>query len=210
MGRPKTISDERILTAAREVFLEKGMAATTAEVAKRARVAEGSIFKRYSTKGELFKAAMHEGIEDVEFMRTLLAAGPNDDPRRVLYKVALEAVQFMRRVLPLAMMSWSSGKDLPDLVSGPDPPPLRVIKAIGAYLEREMKAGRVRRHHAEVVARILHGSIVSYVFLEVLLRAQGKMPMPVETYLRGLITILWSGLEPAPSAKTKKDWVHGL
>jgi len=49
MPRPAKIKDEEILAAAREVFLEKGIRATTAEVAKRAGIAEGSIFNRFAT-----------------------------------------------------------------------------------------------------------------------------------------------------------------
>lgn len=50
MARPVAIHDPTILDAAREVFLLRGAAATTAEVARRAGVSEGSIFKRYRTK----------------------------------------------------------------------------------------------------------------------------------------------------------------
>ncbi|MEO6418509.1 MAG: helix-turn-helix domain-containing protein, partial [Polyangiaceae bacterium] len=57
-GRPPTISDDRLLEAAREVFLARGIRATTAEVAERAHVSEGTIFHRYKTKDALFSAAM--------------------------------------------------------------------------------------------------------------------------------------------------------
>ena len=49
-----------------------------------------------------------------------------------------------------------------------------------------------------LVARMLMGSIQSYVFFEIVLRTQQKMPLPVEEYLRGLINVLWTGVEPAP------------
>jgi len=49
MARPPVITEERILDAARGVFLKKGIRATTAEVAKRAGIAEGSIFNRFDT-----------------------------------------------------------------------------------------------------------------------------------------------------------------
>ncbi|MCU1279386.1 MAG: Transcriptional regulator, TetR family protein, partial [bacterium] len=89
MARPTTISDESILEAARAVFLEHGLAATTAEVAKRAGVAEGSIFKRFATKAELFKAAMKVDFEDPDFLRTLVAARDEDDPRETLFLVGM-------------------------------------------------------------------------------------------------------------------------
>jgi AcrR family transcriptional regulator len=63
MPRRSTISDALILDSARAVFLEKGIRATTAEVARHAGIAEGSIFNRFHTKEELFRASMRLSIE---------------------------------------------------------------------------------------------------------------------------------------------------
>src|SRR3954471_9463570 len=200
MARPTTISDERILEAARAVFLEHGIAATTAEVAKRAGVAEGSIFKRFATKAELFKAAMQIEFEDPDFIRTLISARDEEDPRETLFQVGLQAVGFFRRMMPLVMLQFGTGKKLgvPEQLLGPNAPPLRALNALAAFIERQIKSGRMRKHEPEIVARMMMGSIQSYVFFEIVLRAQQKMPLPVEEYLRGLINVLWTGVEPAP------------
>ncbi len=58
MGRPRTISDDAILEAARAVFMRDGTQATTAGVAREAGVSEGTIFKRFRTKTELFQTAL--------------------------------------------------------------------------------------------------------------------------------------------------------
>jgi AcrR family transcriptional regulator len=58
MGRRRTISDEQLLAAARAAFVEKGPAASTREIARRAHVSEGVLFQRFGTKSELFFAAM--------------------------------------------------------------------------------------------------------------------------------------------------------
>lgn len=53
-GKRKTEKQLKILEAATEIFSEKGFAATsTSEIAKRAGVAEGTIFKHYKTKKDL-------------------------------------------------------------------------------------------------------------------------------------------------------------
>ncbi len=203
MARPTTISGERILEAARAVFLEHGVAATTAEVAKRAGVAEGSIYKRFATKADLFRAAMSVELDEPEWLRTLLGARDGDDARAILFQVGVQAVTFFRQLMPLMMMRWSSGnKDgIPDHLQGPNAPPLRALKALGAFVEREMNAGRLRRHDPEIVARMVLGSIQSYVFFEILLRAQRRMALPVEDYLRGLIDVVWTGVGPTPPPK---------
>jgi AcrR family transcriptional regulator len=200
MARPTVISDERILEAAREVFIEQGVGATTAEVARRAGVAEGTIFKRFATKNDLFKAAMQVELEDPDWLRTLIAARDEDDPREVLFQVGLQAVTFFRRLMPFIMMQWSSGKrhGVPEQLLGPNAPPLRALTTLSAFIERQIKSGNMRKTEPEIVARMLLGSIQSYVFFEILLRAQAKMPLPVEPYLRGLINVLWTGVEPGP------------
>lgn len=54
MARSRSITDEQILEAARAVFLEDGFSASTLEIARRAGISEASIFKRFSTKENLF------------------------------------------------------------------------------------------------------------------------------------------------------------
>jgi hypothetical protein len=73
-----------------------------------------------------------------------------------------------------------------------------MVRDLASFIERQIRAGRMRKHDPEIVARMLLGSIQSYVFLEILLRAQAKMPLPVEEYLRGFINVLWTGVEPGP------------
>ena len=69
----------RILEVARRLFLERGFKATTAEVAREAGVAEGSLFKRWKTKQELFLSAMSAGDEDPIWVQTLINnAGKGD------------------------------------------------------------------------------------------------------------------------------------
>ena len=58
MGRPRVISDDDVLAAAREAFVEHGLGASTREIARRAGISEGVLFQRHGTKSELFFAAM--------------------------------------------------------------------------------------------------------------------------------------------------------
>ena len=74
MPRPVTIQDSAILDAARRVFLVRGYSASTAEIARRAGVSEGSLFKRFRTKTALFLAAIQEQSREQEQRSLLLAA----------------------------------------------------------------------------------------------------------------------------------------
>jgi AcrR family transcriptional regulator len=206
MPRPPRIKDEEILAAAREVFLEKGIRATTAEVAERAGIAEGSIFNRFPTKAALFQAAMKMTFEEPAWPAKALAQVGRGEVVENLVEMGIDILEFLRSILPLVMMSWSNpGKNgVPDVLSGPNPPPIRVLRAIGQVFAAEMKLGRMKNRDPELLARVFLGSLQNYVFFEVLLRAQALLPLPAQTYVRGVVELLWEGAAPEPNAARGK------
>ncbi len=61
--RRKDARPQELLTAALELFVEKGFAATRSEeVAARAGVAKGTLYRYYPSKEELFKAVVRENL----------------------------------------------------------------------------------------------------------------------------------------------------
>jgi AcrR family transcriptional regulator len=201
MPRPTVITDERILAAAREVFLEKGFKASTGEVARRAGVAEGSIFNRFKTKLELFQAAMQHEIDEPPFVKTIDARAGKGDLRQNLVEIGVEAVTFLRGIVPLAMMLWSNPgpTGLPALLASPDSPPLRIMRKLVAFFAAEVKAGRAAGS-PELMARVYFGSMQNYVFLEIV-RGAPPGESAAEPYVKGLVEILWRGIAPAERKK---------
>jgi AcrR family transcriptional regulator len=199
MARPTVIRDETIIDAARAVFLARGIRATTAEVAERAGVSEGSIFKRFKSKVELFQAAMGAQLEEPEFLDKLAERVGHGDFRDNLFEIGTQAVAFFRTITPLMMMAWSNpGADgLPCMMGQPNPPPLRILKKLTSFFEAEMRAGRLRRHDPEIIARMFLGSINNFVAFEILLKSHEELPMAAETFVRGLCQTLWLGIAPA-------------
>jgi AcrR family transcriptional regulator len=207
MARPVSIKDETILAAAREVFLERGIQATTAEVAARAGVSEGSVFKRWKSKAELFHAAMGDQLPEVGWLSMLHARVGAGDLQVNLFELGMEIIAFFRELMPLMMMSWSNPapNGLPAPLAAPNPPPIRALKQLAAFFEAEMRAGRCRRHDPEIVARTFLGGLTTFCFFETLFRAHGELPLPAETYVRGHVGLLWAGIEPtAPRTSSPK------
>ncbi len=200
MARPSTITDDQILSAARAVFLERGVQGTTAEVARRAGVAEGSIFKRFPTKHQLFLAALDPGRQDLPWMTSLGDRLGKGDVRAHLVELGLELVGFFRQLMPLWMMSWSSRA--PEVVEDCIPVhlrehnsrPVRGIRAFAQYLDGEMRLGRMKRHDCETIARTFAGALQNFVFFELVLRTTNEMPMTAEEFVRNLVSVLWGGL----------------
>jgi AcrR family transcriptional regulator len=195
MSRPTVIDDEAILKAARALFLEKGIRATTAEVARKAGVAEGSIFKRWKTKEELFIAAMQS---EMAFTELFDRAQTGDDVQSMLVALGHSIIGFYRQKLPVIIMAWSNrtDDDPPHFLRGPNSPPVRGLKMATSFFEAQMRARRICRHDPEIVARQFIGALQNYVFFELIMRSTEELPLSEETFVRGLVNVLWRGLDP--------------
>lgn len=198
MARPTVIDDELILESARSVFLERGIGATTADVAARAGISEGSIFRRYKTKDELFRTAMQQGMCLEVFGDDLVERVGKGELKEQLYDLTIEAIETMRIVVPIVMMSWSNPgpTGCPAHLLEPNPRPIRVLRAISAYFEAEMRLGRMRRRDPEIVARTFMGAVWNYAMLEIAFKAQEILPLPKESFARGFVDLQWSALDP--------------
>ena len=198
MSRPVSIKDQTIIDAAQAVFLERGFGATTAEVAGRAGVSEGTLFKRFRTKVELFQAAMHPQFADLGWLADLESRVGAGDLQTQLTELGAAGVAFFRQLMPLMMMSYANPapNGLPELLNRPDPPPLRALQRLTRYFEAEIRLGRLRPVDPEILARMFLGSLQHYVFFELLFQAQQTLPLPLPTFLRGLVGMLWSGAGP--------------
>src|SRR6266536_4909546 len=67
----------RILAAASEVFAERGMEATTDEIAARAGVGHATVFRRFPTKDDLVAAVLEDRIGELIRVAEEAAAGPD-------------------------------------------------------------------------------------------------------------------------------------
>ncbi|HKO91591.1 MAG TPA: TetR/AcrR family transcriptional regulator [Polyangiaceae bacterium] len=169
-GRPPVISQERLLEIAREVFLELGFRATTAEVASRAGVAEGTIFLRFKSKSELFRAAMQfDPDQALEFVEALPARAGAPDLRAVLIDFAEQFIRVGRVALPVMMMTWSNPEQASCLERGSERGLRyrRVIAALTRFFALEFESGRLVAGDPEVLARMFMGSFHHFVMGEV-------------------------------------------
>jgi AcrR family transcriptional regulator len=168
-GRPPVISTERLLEVAREVFLELGIRATTSEVAARAGIAEGTIFHRFKSKEELFRAAMNfDPDAALVLVEALLAGGSRGDLRKTLVEFAERFIEFGRVAMPVMMMSWSNPESqmCAERTSERSARYHRVLAALGGFFEAEVAAGRLRRVQPEVMSRMLIGSLHHFCMTE--------------------------------------------
>lgn len=186
------ISRERLLEIAREVFLELGIRATTAEVASRAGVAEGTIFLRFKSKSELFRAAMQfDPDEALAFVEEMPARAGAPDLRAVLVDFAEHFIRLGRVAVPVMMMTWSNPEQQGCLERGADRGLRyrRVIAALTRFFELEVQSGRLGGGLAEVLARMFMGSLHHFVMGEVF--AEGPVgKLDAAEFARGVVDVL--------------------
>ncbi len=191
MGRTRTITNEQILEAAREVFLQEGFGGSTVEIAKRAGISEGSIFKRFTTKETLFFAALgiSEAPDWVKDLQNLVGEG---DLKENLICVSLQIVEFLRDLVPRLTMLCSKG-DLHKILGCNESPLVRDIRVLTKFFEQEIALGRLHSCNPAIAARTLLGSLMNYVHLEYMGQPP-EMSLPTAVYVKGLVELLWQGM----------------
>jgi AcrR family transcriptional regulator len=205
MPRPTTIKDETIIRAAREVFLQRGLEGTTAEVAERAGVSEGSIFKRWKTKADLFRAAMVYDVHDVPWLNQFAArVGGYVTVKDSIHQAGIAAIAFYRQLMPLMLLTYSNPTtacELHEMLKSEEPPALVILKRTRDIFAAEMRAGRLRKGNPEMVARLFLGPILNYVFFNLMTNATGyRSPSPTR-FVRQMVDTLWDGIAPLDRAK---------
>ncbi|SRR5258706_9683692 len=199
MSRPKSIENDALLRIAREVFLESGAFGSTKEIAKRAKLSEAALFKRFSTKAELFVAAMAPPAADTDAI--LLRARAEKDPRRALQQLTRSVLAYYRSALPSILHLITHPAigigALHDRLGHPQPLDL----AIAGFLKEQQAAGRIHAPNVQAAAMMLVTALHSVVLFELMGVHGGSVS---DAQLSAMTDVLWTGLRPTPSKPVRR------
>ncbi len=184
MPRPVSIHDDAILAAACEVFLAQGYQASTAVIARRAGVSEGSLFKHFRTKTDLFLAAMDVQSREQEKKESLMAGVGKAAIRPTLEAYGRHLLKHLQIVMPRILMVTSSGVRFAKHYLPTRCPPLQHAENLTRYLEAEIRCGRMRLGNPGVQADVFVGALSHYVFCETVL---GRRTLSHTVYIRTLV-----------------------
>ena len=202
MGRPREITDEEIVAAARRCFLEHGAGVPAADIARELGVSHTTLFNRFGSKDGLMIAALGPPKE-VPWIAAL-EAGPDDRPiRRQLVEHAKVISAFFQQLQAGLGLLRAAGIDVRKAYGARqgDPPPLQARRALIGWLQRAQKSGQLARCDAPTLAKTILGALHGWAFTA---RVCGESTSPAagERYVEALIELLWNGIGGASSSST--------
>ncbi|NLY92830.1 MAG: TetR/AcrR family transcriptional regulator [Myxococcales bacterium] len=167
MARPKSIDDETLLESVRATFLELGPSVSTQELAKRAGVSEGTLFKRFGSKLELFQEAMRvPRVEDQPWLEAMLDRAGKGDLEEHIRELALGLGRYIDESLPAMQTIHRHGglssEQIRELCGENGPSQLAMPARFREYFQREMELGRMRQANPETLADMFIGAVVRH------------------------------------------------
>jgi AcrR family transcriptional regulator len=182
-----------MLAAARDVFLKHGVFGSTKEIAKVAGVSEAALFKRYSTKAQLFMAAMAPPSPGIDAIVARAAA--TRSARQGLHALSLEVLDYFRIAIPmvLPLVSHPTFAASDATRNFDSSPALDLVRAIAEHLRAERARERLKVEDPRAAAALLVAALHSIALFEIMGFHDGAMP---KAGVRTLVDALWHGLEP--------------
>ncbi|MFF7335916.1 TetR/AcrR family transcriptional regulator [Streptomyces sp. NPDC008163] len=189
----------RLVDAAHELMLTKGLARTTTkEIAKAAGCSEAALYKNFLSKEELFVVVLKERLPKID-LRDLIA-DPGAGERSVeenLTDIARQAALFYEQSFPIAASLYAEPRlkerhdaAMRELGTGPHLP----IRGVDTYLRAEQTAGRLRPDaDTYAAAALLLGACAQRAFAYDA-TDDGEPPQPLDDFAASLARTLLNGL----------------
>jgi len=152
---------ERIFKGAISIFIKKGLQGTTNEVAKEAGVAEVTLYRRYSTKENLFITVIKNVIER-KFHSHIIKVAKEDDTETFLMKIIEDRLEILSKNEDLVKMLLSESLR-GNLINEINLPKI-IFSSLKNGLEHHFKL-KNQIVDVDFCARQLGGIFLSYVML---------------------------------------------
>ena len=196
--RPRQVTDDDLLSAARACFLELGPGCSTNVIAQRAGVSQATLFKRFGTKDELLlKAMLPRGFEAIF---ATMQAGPDARPAGPqLVEIGREFIEFFEAMVPCVTVMHAAGVGPHKREWSEDDPPIRGRILLAAWMRRAVTAGLLRPHDEDALSIALLGAFQTIAFRRHMLN-DDPFPDGSDDYLGALIGALVGGIGPLGAA----------
>ncbi|MFD7120235.1 TetR/AcrR family transcriptional regulator [Streptomyces sp. NPDC059922] len=129
-------NSERILRAAREVFAASGPEASLEEIARRAGVGSATVYRRFTDKEELVRAALDQSLTEIMSPAAEQALS-DENPRRALATMLEAAMSIAARERSTLAAAKNSGAIAAEV-------PAQFFATLAQLLRRGQRAGQIR------------------------------------------------------------------
>ncbi len=185
----------RILEAGLRVFGEKGFtAATTKDIARRAKVNEVTIFRLFKSKKALFADAVAEGSPLAQ-IRKAVSFAPETTLDDLMVKNAKLALSMLRANKHLFMVMYGDAWRQPkvrEVIS--DMLVDKGVEFLAEFMEVQMEAGRMRRMDPVIAARAWMGTIQAHFIMKDMLGSKKLGQIDEDKMIKGFVSIFLDGM----------------
>ncbi len=193
---------EKIVEAAERVMRERGLArSTTKEIARAAGYSEGTLYKHFESKEDLFLAVLAERLPSfLALVEELPGRVGRGTVRGTLVEVASTALAFYEEIVPMAASIYSEPGLLARHREGihkRGSGPRMVNEALAAYLDAEKRLGRVREDaDPEAAAAMVLGACYQRAFFRSFLGEEAPAEGE-DGFVEGIVQTLMRSLSPS-------------
>jgi len=183
----------RLMAAARELFAQRGFAATTtADVARRAGVSEGIVFHHFGSKAELLEeVAADYGRALASAMFAAAASASGSPPAEAMLRAAFGYVREHGALARLLRTPDVGEKSAAKRASRE-----HIVDALARGFESWAAAGALRRMNAPIAAELTY-ALVEAALIECFVHGDGARE---EEYLREAVACIEGALRPRSSS----------
>lgn len=189
--RQKTERRDAILAAARKVFAQQGYeGATVADIAKEAGVASGTVYLYYESKTDLF-AALNLQLFALINQALRLADAPPDLAvgTRIRIEGVFQAAQEHSDLIRLVFLNPDPRSEVAHRLKAADE---ERMGPLAALLRGGMEAGIVRKGDADLLARVVNGTVIMGLY-QCFVLSDGAL---TETYQDVITDMVVAALRP--------------
>ncbi len=195
MGRPKEVTDEQILVAARQCFVARGAGVSAVDIARELGVSHTTVFNRFGSKEALMIAALGPP-KDIPWI-TALEAGPDERPIReqLVAHAKVMSAYFQDLQAGLGVLQ-AAGIDPAKAYEGltGEPAPVQAFRTLVAWLTRARDEERLANGtDLETLAATLLSALHGWAFTA---RVCGYSTNGIESdrYAERFVELLWNGI----------------
>jgi AcrR family transcriptional regulator len=148
---------ERILEAARELFAERGVGVTLDDIAVRAGVGVGTVYRRYPNKDALLDELFEEGIDEFVTLAEELRTRPDAWQALLEFLERLEEASAANRALEHLIMHADKRRRCERVARSRE----RLTEPIGALVDRAKEQGALRADFEASDVFVIHAMIAA-------------------------------------------------